>query len=620
MAFCIDEELKKLPTCPGVYIMHDEADEIIYVGKAVNLKNRVRQYFQSDRNKSPKIRKMVPRIARFEYVVADSELEALVLECNLIKEYRPKYNTLLKDDKAYPFIQVTVQEKFPRIRKVRRIQKDHARYFGPYSDAGAVNEIITLLQKLYQIRPCSHSLEGEKGPERPCLYYHIHQCGAPCQGLVSPEEYREGVKGALDFLNGKYKEILNELTEKMNAAAQEMRFEEAIRLRDLIRDARHIAENQKATMGSGETRDIVAVAAKDGEAIAQIFFVREGRLIGREHYHLQADPAETKGEILLGFLKQFYAGTPFVPGEIMLSDVVEDRTILEEWLSAKREARVRIVVPQKGKKEKLFSLAEKNAQLVLEQDLERLKKEEASTRGAVREIGELLSIGFPKRIESYDISNLSGFQSVGSMVVYENGLPKKADYRKFRIKSVSGPDDYASMQEVLTRRFQRALDKSSGFEEIPDLILMDGGKGQVNVCRKVLSELGLSVPVAGMVKDDRHRTRGLYYDDRELRFPADSACFHLLTRIQDEVHRFAITYHRLLRGKGQLHSVLDDIPNIGAARKKELMRAFENMEQIRSASVEELAALPSMNTAAAQAVYTFFNKKEEEGNANSEDQ
>lgn len=609
MSFNIEEELAKLPSDPGVYIMHDAADEIIYVGKAVHLKNRVRQYFQSDRNKSPKIKKMVPQIARFEYVVTDSELEALILECNLIKEYRPKYNTLLKDDKAYPYIQVTTDEMFPRIRKVRRMKKDHSRYFGPYSNASAVNEIIELLRKLFHIRACSHKLPADGKIERPCLYYHLHQCEAPCQGWISAEAYQQGIQGALDFLNGSYRPILDELTQKMQKASEEMRFEEALQLRELIKNVRHIAENQKAAMGSGEMRDIIAVAAENGEAIAQVFFVRDGRLIGREHYHLQTDPQETRGEILLGFIKQFYSGTPFVPSEIMLSDEIADRKILEEWLGSKRNAKVRLLVPQKGKKEKMVSLAQKNARLVLNQDIERLKNEEAATLGAVRELGDLLRIPFPKRIESYDISNISGFQSVGSMVVYENGMPKKADYRKFRIKTVAGPDDYASMQEVLERRFTRALEGSAGFEELPDLILMDGGKGQVNVCRKVLSDLGLSVPVAGMVKDDRHRTRGLYFRNEEIGFPDDSGCFHLLTRIQDEVHRFAITYHRLLRGKGQIHSVLDDIPMIGGTRKKDLMRSFENLDQIRDASVEQLASLPTMNRAAAEAVYRYFHKE-----------
>ncbi len=611
MSFNIEEELKKLPSNPGVYIMHDASDEIIYVGKAVNLKNRVRQYFQSDRNKSAKIKKMVPQIVRFEYIIVDSELEALILECNLIKENRPKYNTLLKDDKTYPSICVTVNEMFPRIFMTRKQKRDHASYFGPYSNAFAVKEIIELLRKIYNIRACNLKLQGGLKTERPCLYYHIHQCKAPCMGYVSEDEYNKGIQGAISFLNGNYKSILNDLTQKMNIASNEMRFEEAISYRELIKSVKHIAENQKATFGTGVNRDIIASASHDKEAIAQIFFVRDGKLIGREHYHLSIEPDEEKGEILLSFIKQFYAGTPFIPNEIMLSDSIEDGKIIEEWLSKKRGSRVHIVIPQKGKKEKLVLLAEKNARLVLDQDIERLKKEEMSKRGAARELGEFLGIDYPKRIESYDISNISGFQSVGSMVVYEDGVPKKADYRKFRIKSVSGPDDYASMYEVLERRFKRAIDGSSGFEEIPDLILMDGGKGQVNVCLKVIDELGIDTVVAGMVKDDRHRTRGLYYNNEEIPIDRSSECFHLLTRIQDEVHRFAITYHRVLRSKGQVHSILDDIKGIGPARKKELIRSFENLEEIKNASIERLRSLPGMDIRSAEAVYNFFNNKNE---------
>lgn len=608
MSFCIEDELKKLPGCPGVYIMHDASDEIIYVGKAVNLKNRVRQYFQSDRNKSPKIRKMVPQIERFEYVVTDSELEALILECNLIKEYSPKYNTLLKDDKAYPFIRVTVDETYPRIVMARRMKKDKSRYFGPYSNASAVKETIDLLRKLYKIRPCSYKLQEDTRLERPCLYYHIHQCEAPCMGYVSKEEYAAGAEGALSFLNGNYRGIMNELTDKMKHASEEMKFEEAVLYRDLIKSVKHIGENQKATMGQGEDRDIIAAASEENEAIAQIFFVRDGKLIGREHYHLEIDPDEQTGDILQDFLKQFYSGTPFIPKEIMLSADISDKEVMEKWLSEKRESRVHIMIPKKGSKEKLVSLAEKNARLVLDQDIERLKKEEAATAGAVAELGNLLGIDSLKRIEAYDISNISGFQSVGSMVVYENGVPKRADYRKFKIKSVKGPDDYASMREVLTRRFKRAIEGSSGFEELPDLILMDGGKGQVNVCLQVLEEMNLNIAAAGMVKDDKHRTRGLYFNNSEIIFERNSECFHLITRIQDEVHRFAITYHRLLRSKGQIHSVLDDIPKIGPARKKELLRHFENTEQIKNASLKELEELPGMNAAAAEAVYAFFNK------------
>lgn len=607
MSFQIEDELKKLPDNPGVYIMHGASDEIIYVGKAVNLKNRVRQYFQSDRNKSPKIRKMVPQITRFEYVITDSELEALILECNLIKEYSPKYNTLLKDDKSYPYIRVTVDEKFPRIVMARRVKKDKSKLFGPYSNAAAVKETIELLRKLYKIRPCSFKLTDDKSLERACLYYDIHRCEAPCVGLVSESEYRKGVNGAIDFLNGNYRDVLSDITGKMAEASKEMRFEDAAAYRELIKSIRHIGENQKASMGQGEDRDIIAVAAEGSEAIAQIFFVRDGKLIGREHYHLHVDPLEATGEMILDFIKQFYSGTPFIPKEIMLSDEIEDVQLTQDWLSMKSGRRVHIVVPKKGAKEKLVALAEKNARLVLEQDVERLKREEASTAGAIRRLGELLGIDMPKRIEAYDISNINGFQNVGSMVVYENGAPKRADYRKFRIKSVDGPDDYSSMEEMLTRRFKRAGASSAGFEELPGLILMDGGRGQVNVCLRVLEKMSLDIPVAGMVKDDKHRTRGLYFNNDEISLKNDRDCFNLITRIQDEVHRFAITYHRLLRTKGQIHSVLDDIPLVGKSRKKELLKHFESIDRLKKASVEELREIPGMNAASAQAVYDFFN-------------
>ena len=607
MSFQIEDELKKLPDNPGVYIMHGASDEIIYVGKAVNLKNRVRQYFQSDRNKSPKIRKMVPQITRFEYVITDSELEALILECNLIKEYSPKYNTLLKDDKSYPYIRVTVDEKFPRIVMARRVKKDKSKLFGPYSNAAAVKETIELLRKLYKIRPCSFKLTDDKSLERACLYYDIHRCEAPCIGLVSESEYRKGVNGALDFLNGNYRDVLSDITGKMAEASKEMRFEDAAAYRELIKSIRHIGENQKASMGQGEDRDIIAVAAEGSEAIAQIFFVRDGKLIGREHYHLHVDPLEATGGMILDFIKQFYSGTPFIPKEIMLSDEIEDVQLTQDWLSMKSGRRVHIVVPKKGAKEKLVALAEKNARLVLEQDVERLKREEASTAGAIRRLGELLGIDMPKRIEAYDISNINGFQNVGSMVVYENGAPKRADYRKFRIKSVDGPDDYSSMEEMLTRRFKRAGASSAGFEELPGLILMDGGRGQVNVCLRVLEKMSLDIPVAGMVKDDKHRTRGLYFNNDEILLKNDRDCFNLITRIQDEVHRFAITYHRLLRTKGQIHSVLDDIPLIGKSRKRELLKHFESIDRLKKASVEELREIPGMNASSAQAVYDFFN-------------
>ena len=611
--FDIQEELKKLPGKPGVYLMHDEKDEIIYVGKAISLKNRVRQYFQTSRNKGLKIEQMVTHIARFEYIVTDSELEALVLECNLIKEHRPKYNTMLMDDKTYPFIKVTVDEPYPRVMMARRMAKDKAKYFGPYTSAGAVKDTIELLRKLYQLRSCSRRLPKDIGKERPCLNYHIHQCKAPCQGYISQEEYRASIQKALQFLNGSYEEVLKDLQQKMEAASEALEFEKAIEYRELIGSVQKIAQKQKITDTAGDDRDILAMAVEEEDAVVQVFFVRGGRLIGRDHFYLKVAKEETSSEILSSFLKQFYAGTPYIPSELMLPEEVEDQEVIEEWLSARRGHKVHLRVPKRGSKEKLVELAAKNAKMVLDTDKERLKREEGRTIGAVKELEKILGLKGIVRMEAYDISNTSGFASVGSMVVYEKGKPKRNDYRKFRIKSVQGPDDYASMEEVLTRRFTHGLkEKEEGkgtgrFTAFPDLILMDGGRGQVNIALGVLEQLGLVIPVCGMVKDDSHRTRGLYYQNEELPIDRNSECFKLITRIQDEAHRFAITFHRQLRSQGQVHSILDDIPGVGPARRKDLMRHFENLEAIRNATVEELKELPSMNEKAARDIYNFFH-------------
>ena len=612
--FDIQEELKKLPGKPGVYIMHDETDDIIYVGKAISLKNRVRQYFQSSRNKGVKIEQMVTHIARFEYIVTDSELEALVLECNLIKEHRPKYNTMLMDDKAYPFIKVTVDEPFPRIMLARRIVKDKARYFGPYTSAGAVKDTIELIRKLYHIRSCNRKLPKDIGKERPCLNYHIHQCKAPCQGYISSEEYRKSIDEVLHFLNGNYDPILKELKEKMEQASEELEFEKAIEYRELLSSVQKIAQKQKITDTAGEDRDILAVATDAEDAVVQVFFIRGGRLIGRDHFYLKISEGEKTSEILSSFVKQFYAGTPYIPSELMLPEELEDGAVIEEWLTRKRGHKVYLKVPKKGSKEKLVELAAKNAKLVLDTDKERLKREEGRTIGAVKELEKILGISGIVRMEAYDISNTNGFSSVGSMVVYEKGKPKRNDYRKFKIKVVKGADDYASMEEVLTRRFTHGLKEQEegkelgGFTAFPDLILMDGGKGQVNVALNVMEKLDLHIPVCGMVKDDHHRTRGLYYNNEELPIDRNSECFRLITRIQDEAHRFAITFHRKLRNQGQVHSILDDIPGVGPTRRKELMRHFENLDAIRNASVDELKELPSMNEKTACEIYNFFHE------------
>ena len=612
--FNIQEELKKLPGKPGVYLMHDEKDAIIYVGKAISLKNRVRQYFQSSRNKGAKIEQMVTHISRFEYIVTDSELEALVLECNLIKEHRPKYNTMLMDDKTYPFIKVTVNEPFPRVMMVRRMKKDKAKYFGPYTSAGAVKDTIELIRKLYHIRSCNRSLPKDIGKERPCLNYHIHQCYAPCQGYISREEYRKSIDEVVRFLNGNYDPILKELEEKMLDASENLEFEKAIEYRELLASVQKIAQKQKITDTAGDDRDIIAMASEGEDAVVQVFFIRGGRLIGRDHFYLKIAENDTKSEILSSFIKQFYAGTPYIPAELMLPEEIEDQEIIEEWLTTRREHKVRLRIPKKGTKEKLVELAQKNAQMVLKNDKERLKREEGRTIGAVKELEKILGLTGIIRMEAYDISNTNGFDSVGSMVVYEHGKPKRNDYRKFKIKSVQGPDDYASMNEVLTRRFEHGLrerqdeSETGGFQAFPDLIMMDGGRGQVNIALEVLEKLNLHIPVCGMVKDDNHRTRGLYFNNVELPIDRNSECFRLITRIQDEAHRFAITFHRQLRSKGQVHSILDDIPGVGPARRKDLMRSFENIEAIRNATVDNLKELPSMNEKSAQEVYKFFHQ------------
>lgn len=619
--FHIEEELKKLPSLPGVYIMHDEQDAIIYVGKAISLKNRIRQYFQKSRNLGIKKEQMVEQIARFEYIVTDSELEALVLESNLIKEHCPKYNTMLKDDKNYPFIKVTAGEAFPRIMTARSMKKDKSKYFGPYTSAGAVKDVIELTRKLYHLRTCNRNLPRDIGKERPCLYYHIKQCDAPCQGYITEAAYQKQVEELLDFLNGNHKKILTQLEGKMYEASEKMEFEDAAQYRDLIQSVKKIGERQKITDHPGEDKDIIAAAMEDADAVVQVFFVRDGKLIGRDHFYMKSAPGENRKGILSSFLKQFYAGTPFIPKEIMLQEEVEDMELIAKWLESRKGKKVRISVPKKGTKEKLVEMAYHNAKLVLRQDKERIKREEGRTIGAVKEIEALLGLSGIQRMEAYDISNISGFQSVGSMVVYEKGKPKRSDYRKFKIKSVQGPNDYASMEEVLTRRFvhgmdereerkQQLEDEFGSFTRFPDLILMDGGKGQVNIALEVLEKLQLTIPVCGMVKDDKHRTRGLYYNNQEIPISRDSEGFKLITRVQDEAHRFAIEYHRSLRSKGQVHSVLDDIPGIGETRRKALMRHFKGLDGIREASVETLSNIESMNEKAARQVYDFFHKKE----------
>lgn len=619
--FDIQEELKKLPHKPGVYLMHDKDDVIIYIGKAVDLFNRVHSYFRVGTKKSSKIQKMVTLIYRFEYIITDSELEALVLENNLIKEHSPKYNTMLKDDKTYPFIKVTMGEEYPRVLFSRIMKKDKSRYFGPYTSAGAVKDTIELLNKLFCLRTCNKNLPKEIGKGRPCLNYHIKQCLAPCQGYVSKDEYRKSVDQALDFLNGHYGILLKDLETKMKSASDAMDFEEAIRYRDLFNSVKQVAQKQKITDSDGEDKDIIALAKEEGDAVVQVFFVRGGKLIGREHFYMTHTSESDEEEILLGFIKQFYSGTPYIPRELMLQKKIEEQEIIEEWLSNRRGSRVYIRVPKIGSKEKLVELAKNNAKLVLRQDREKLKREEGKTIGAVKEIAKLLSLERIERMEAFDISNINGFENVGSMVVYERGKPKRSDYRKFRIRSVSGPDDYACMKEVLSRRFSHGMEEAKelkekklnqefgSFTKFPDLLLMDGGKGQINVALEVLEELQIHIPVCGMVKDDHHRTRGLYFHNQELPLDTHSEGFRLITRIQDEAHRFAIEYHRSLRSKSQVHSVLDDIPGVGPTRRKALMHSFSSIQEMREATIERFMEIPEIPQSVAEEIYSFFHKE-----------
>lgn len=622
MAFNVQEELKKLPNQPGVYIMHDQADAIIYVGKAVNLHNRVRSYFRKIVGRGPQIDKMVQQIARFEYIVTDSELEALVLENNLIKEHEPKYNTMLKDDKTYPYIKVTLGDRYPRVMMCRQMKKDKAKYFGPFTNGTAVKDTIDLVNKLFLLRTCNKSLPKEIGNDRPCLNYHIHQCSAPCQGYISEEEYRAKVDAVVNFLQGDHNEILKDLEAKMQKASEAMEFEDAIRYRDLIQSVKSVSERQKITGGTGEDKDVIALAQDGSDVVVQVFFVRDGKMIGREHFYMTHVMEQSKPEILEDFVKQFYAGTPFIPKEIMLQYEIGDLEVLEQWLSGKRGSRAYILIPKKGSKEKLVELAAQNAKLVLEQDKERLKREEGRTIGAVKEIAALLDLPQINRMEAFDISNISGFNTVGSMVVFEKGKPKRSDYRKFRIKSVSGPDDYACMKEVLTRRFlhgmeekeelrDKDMDEAFGsFTKFPDLLLMDGGRGQVNIALQVLEELHIDIPVCGMVKDDNHRTRGLYFQNVEIPIDHHSEGFKLITRVQDEAHRFAIEYHRSLRSKTQVKSVLDDIPGVGPARRKALMRHFKSLQEIKEADIETLMQVPEIPENIAEQIVNFFASEE----------
>ncbi|NDL67220.1 excinuclease ABC subunit UvrC [Anaerotalea alkaliphila] len=619
----LKEALKTLPDRPGVYLMKDAQDQVIYVGKAKVLKNRVRQYFQSTDRHSPKIAQMVRMVREFEYIVTDSELEALILELNLIKKYRPKYNTLLKDDKTYPYIKITVQEAYPRILYTRQVRKDKAKYYGPYSNATAAKGTIDLLHKICRIRSCDRRLPQDIGKERPCLYYHIHQCDAPCQGWITQEAYGEKVAQAVAFMGGKHQPVVEALTQEMRKAAENLDFEKAAKVRDQLSAVSAIMEKQKIVHAAMEDQDVVAFAREEGEALVQVYFIRNGKMVGREHFRMEHVEGQSGQDIVTAFVKQFYSGTPYIPKELVLQEDMDEAAVIQQWLSDRRGQKVHIKVPRKGEKSKLVELAAQNAAITLRQFGEQMRRKEQRTRGALEEI--LQAAGLDKdarRLEAYDISNSQGFESVGSMVVFEDGEPKRSDYRKFKIKSVQGPNDYASLEEVLRRRFSHAFQEQreilekgmdaryGSFTRLPDLILMDGGKGQVNIAQGVLEAMELSIPVCGMVKDDQHRTRGLYCGNREVPLDPRSEGFKLLARIQDEAHRFAIEYHRKLRGKTQVRSVLDDIPGVGPTRRKALLKEFGSVEGIRNASLEALAAAPGMNRKAAAQVREFFGPVE----------
>ena len=584
--FNLEEELKKLPDKPGVYIMHDKIGTIIYVGKAVNLKNRVRQYFRASTKHTAKIKRMVSNVDYFEYIITDSELEALVLECNLIKEHSPKYNTMLKDDKTYPFIKVSVHEAYPRVIFSRKMKHGTGRYFGPYTSAGAVKDTIELLCKLYKIRTCNRVLPRDIGKERPCLNYHIGQCSAPCQGYISQEDYKKSIDEVIDFLGGSYKKIIDGLTSQMMEASEKMEYEEAAKYRDLIASVKQVAQKQKITADDSADRDVIACASDGTDAVVQVFFIREGKLLGRDHFHMSVAEGDGKSEIISQFMKQYYGGTPYIPNVIMIQEEIDDSDIIADWLSKIKKRKVSVVTPKKGDKEKLVELAYKNARMVLIQDGEKIKREQQRTTGAMEEIAGWLNIPNIRRAEAYDISNTNGIESVGSMVVFEDGKPKKNDYRKFKIKTVKGPDDYKSMREVLTRRFKRAIEGSSGFDIYPDLIMMDGGRGQVNIALEVLDQLGLNV---------------------EIPIDTHSEGFKLITRVQDEAHRFAIEYHRSLRSKAQVSSVLDAIEGVGPVRRKALMKHFQDIDKIRNASVEELCRADGITETVAVNIYKYFH-------------
>ena len=606
-----------LPHKPGVYIMRDEKGGIIYVGKAIDLYKRVRSYFSS--SAEPKAKILASNIRAIDYVVTDNEIEAFVLENNLIKQHMPKYNIRLKDDKAYPYIRITVHERLPRVMFARKRGKDKARYYGPYVDTTRMKEILTLVHRLWPLRRCSKRFPQDFNKDRPCLNHHIGQCKAPCNKLLSEEAYNGYVAEAERFIRGKTAPVLDRLTAEMNAAAEAMEFERAADIRDTI-NALHLLNEKQKVEAQGEDQDVLALARNEekNEALVQVFFVREGKLSGNERFMMTLTKIEGKPEaeddanILAAFIKQFYSEAAIIPKELLLAQPPAEKKLIEEWLSTLSKRQVSITIPQRGQKKDLVKLAQTNAELVIAQSVATIKKEAQRNSKALEEISEAIGLPGPlTRIEAYDISNIQGYESVGSMIVFENGKAKNSDYRKFKLKAVIGPDDYAGMEEIITRRLARYQAEHTAFAKLPDIIFVDGGKGQITSAKKALASVGMELPVCGMVKDDRHRTRGLLYEGKEAPLPRTSEGFKLITRIQDEVHRFALEYHRKLRADTQVRSVLDDIPGIGPTRRKALLRHFKSIEAIIEADMEALLQAPAMNKASAEAVYNYFKESEQ---------
>lgn len=618
--FNIDEELKKLPDSPGVYIMKDIHNEIIYVGKAISLKNRVRQYFQSSRGKSPKTNALVENIAEFEYIIVDNEIEALILESNLIKKHKPKYNVLLRDDKSYPYIKITTNEKYPRVIKTRRVLKDGAKYFGPYPSGYAVNDTLEIIKNLYPIRTCNLKLSGNKDINRPCLNYYIERCLAPCQGNVDSSKYLEMIDEIIMFLNGKEDKLIEVIKDKMKKASENLDFESAAIFRNQINSLNVILEKQKIVSTNIIDQDVIGMARGIEEVCVQIFFIRSGKVVGREHFILYDVEHLERSEVLSSFIKQFYMGTAYVPKEIFVEESFEDIGAVTKWLSEKRGSKVNIKVPKRGEKSKLMEMVRANALNTLNKNGEENKRTAMEREESLEQLAQVMGLKhMPYRIEAFDISNIQGVAPVGSMVVFENGVQKKSDYRRFKIKTVLGPNDYASMEEIIERRFKRGIEerklltdneiKTNGFSNFPDLIMMDGGKGQVNVAERSLFKLGIDIPVCGLVKDDNHDTRGIIFNNREIELPKDSPPFRLITRIQDEAHRFAISYHRSLRSKNMFKSELDNIDGVGKVRKNALLKEFGSIDGIKSASIEELSKVSGMNKVVAEKVYNYFRNK-----------